>query len=436
MNKSDAERLASILDTLGMERTQNEEQASLIAVQACSVRQSAIDRIHARINAWKKRKGVLTLLSGCVLPDDKKTFKKHFDIVLDTHDLIKLPEELYKLSFLSHKDANAQEHIKADSITNDDFFAITPNYSSSFKAWVPIQSGCNNFCTYCAVPYTKGREKYRSHTSIMEEIEKLVRKGYKDITLLGQNVNTYFDPTLKDGVGKRLKYRKWNALTDFPRLLRLVNSIEGDFWIRFVTSNPWDMSEETIKAVADSEKICEYIHLPVQAGHNYTLKRMNRHHGVSHYKKLLHTIRAKIPAPLAITTDIIVGFPGETRGHFEGTADLMRYANFDMAYIAKYSKRPNTIACQKFRDDVSYEEKKYREKILTAILKKSALENNKKLIGKTMRVLAEKHLGNNIYTGKTRTFKNVRFFSNKNAAGHFVDVKIENCSAWGLKGAL
>ena len=440
MNKSDAERLSSILDTLGMERTENENDAQLIAVQACSVRQSAIDRIFARIHVWQERqktnKELLTLLTGCVLPDDKKKFNSTFDILLDTHDLLKLPDILYTRKFLSQASAKAPKHISSDEVTNDDFFGIKPNYGSSFQAYIPIQAGCNNFCTFCAVPYTKGRERYRSHTDILHEIRQLIEKGYKEITLLGQNVNTYFDPTLKSGIGKRLQYRKWNALTDFPRLLRLVNDLQGDFWIRFITSNPWDMSDETIRAVAECEKICEYIHLPAQAGHDYTLKRMNRHHTVAHYQTLISKIRNKIKEPLSITTDIIVGFPGETREHFEGTATLLRDVGYDMAYIARYSPRPNTIAKEYFKDDVSREEKRERERILTEILKASAIERNRAYIGKTLRVLVEKQKREGVFLGKTRTFKSVIFHAHENCVGEFVELKITAADTWGLEGIL
>ncbi len=440
MNKSDAERLASILDTLGMERTENESDAHFIAVQACSIRQSAIDRIFARIHLWQERqktnKDLLTLLTGCVLPDDKAVFQKKFDIVLDTDNLHALADILYKKKFITPKDAKTPQRIGSSDITNDDFFAIKPNYSSPFQAYIPIQAGCNNFCTFCAVPYTKGRERYRSHTDILHEVQELVKNGYKEITLLGQNVNTYFDPTLKEGIGKRLKYRKWNALTDFPRLLRLMNAVEGDFWIRFMTSNPWDMSEETIQAVADSEKMCEHIHLPVQAGHDLTLKRMNRHHSIEHYQNLIATIRSTLRAPLSITTDIIVGFPGETKEHFEGTANLMRGVGYDMAYIARYSPRPNTIAKEYFKDDVSHEEKKERERILTEIVQASARAKNQAYIGKTLRVLVEKQRLGGVFSGKTRTFKSVTFHAHKNCVGEFVDIKITAADTWGLEGIL
>ncbi|HCA66730.1 MAG TPA: tRNA (N6-isopentenyl adenosine(37)-C2)-methylthiotransferase MiaB, partial [Candidatus Jacksonbacteria bacterium] len=398
MNRSDAERIASFLDTLGFKKTEKEEEANLIAVQACSIRQSAIDRIHSRIHKWmeikKKRTSdhpLVTLLTGCVLPRDRKVFSKQFDLFIETDDVPKefaqklailLPQ--FNFAYISED----RRDIKSKDVTSDDFFALKPNYTSTFQAYIPIQAGCNNFCTFCAVPYTKGRERYRPNKDIVHEIEHLIDRGYKEITLLGQNVNTYFDPTLKDALGKRTRYREWNALTDFPRLLRTVNDIKGNFWVRFLTSNPWDMSDETIKAVADCEKVCEYIHLPMQSGSDKILKAMNRHHTQKHYLELIDKIRAAIPG-VAITTDVIVGFPGETEEDFMEIVKAMQYVGYDMAYLARYSPRPGTIAERYFKDDVPREEKKRREKYLEEILRKSALKANKKYVGKEVEVLVE-----------------------------------------------
>ncbi len=454
MNRSDAERIASFLDTLGLEKTDKEEEANLIAVQACSVRQSAIDRIHSRIHKWrniqKERTAdhpLVTFLTGCVLPDDRKIFTKQFDLFLETDDVTaRLSGELERLlPQLIKNSAHVSEErktIKEGDVTSDDFFALKPNYSSSFQAYVPIQAGCNNFCTFCAVPYTKGRERYRPNKDIVHEVEHLVDRGYKEITLLGQNVNTYFDPTLKDAIGKRTIYRQWNALTDFPRLLRLVNNISGDFWLRFITSNPWDMSDETIKAVAECEKICEYIHLPLQSGSDKILKAMNRHHTQKHYLELTHKIRAAIPG-VSITTDVIVGFPGETEDDFMETVRVMEIVGYDMAYLARYSPRPGTIADRYFKDDVPREEKKRREKYLEDILKKSAAKRNQEYVGREVGVLVEevkpsRHSevpGRFIY-GKTRTSKTVEIQSktDDNLVGRVISVKITEAREFGLEG--
>lgn len=462
MNRSDAERIASFLDTLGFKKTEKEEEANLIAVQACSIRQSAIDRIHSRIHKWmeikKKRTSdhpLVTLLTGCVLPRDRKVFSKQFDLFIETDDVPKefaqklailLPQ--FNFAYISED----RRDIKSKDVTNDDFFALKPNYTSTFQAYIPIQAGCNNFCTFCAVPYTKGRERYRPNKDIVHEIEHLIDRGYKEITLLGQNVNTYFDPTLKDALGKRTRYREWNALTDFPRLLRTVNDIKGNFWVRFLTSNPWDMSDETIKAVADCEKVCEYIHLPMQSGSDKILKAMNRHHTQKHYLELIDKIRATIPG-VAITTDVIVGFPGETEEDFMEIVKAMQYVGYDMAYLARYSPRPGTIAERYFKDDVPREEKKRREKYLEEILRKSALKANKKYVGKEVEVLVEnvKYQHPNVKSiskseiqiiktavGKTRTSKTVEIQSktDDDLVGRVVRVMITAAREFGLEGVL
>ena len=462
MNRSDAERIASFLDTFGLEKTHNEEEANLIAVQACSIRQSAIDRIHSRIHKWmeikKKRTSdhpLVTLLTGCVLPRDRKVFSKQFDLFIETDDVPKefaqklailLPQ--FNFAYISED----RRDIKNKDVTSDDFFALKPNYTSTFQAYIPIQAGCNNFCTFCAVPYTKGRERYRPNKDIVHEIEHLIDRGYKEITLLGQNVNTYFDPTLKDALGKRTRYREWNALTDFPRLLRTVNDIKGNFWVRFLTSNPWDMSDETIKAVADCEKVCEYIHLPMQSGSDKILKAMNRHHTQKHYLELIDKIRAAIPG-VAITTDVIVGFPGETEEDFMEIVKAMQYVGYDMAYLARYSPRPGTIAERYFKDDVPREEKKRREKYLEEILRKSALKANKKYVGKEVEVLVEnvKYQHPNVKSiskseiqiiktavGKTRTSKTVEIQSktDDDLVGRVVRVMITAAREFGLEGVL
>ncbi|HBH46690.1 MAG TPA: hypothetical protein DDX47_05010 [Candidatus Jacksonbacteria bacterium] len=525
MNKSDAERIAGLVECFGFTATLKPEEANLIAVVACSVRQSAVNRIKSRISGWnrikKSRKAenpLIIILTGCVLPADRKIFAKQFDLVLDTYEVPERLTEALEESFGTKSFENKQKcqfvipspvpkqvlgsgpslprpaspagrdpslysqkgFLDSPStrlgvarndntrsvpiltpllnITSADFFGLAPVYSSNFQAYVPIQTGCNNFCSYCAVPYTKGREKYRPYKEIVQEVKKLVQDGYKEITLLGQNVNTYFDPALKDAIGARQKYRQWSALTDFPRLLRLIADISGNWWLRFVTSNPWDMSEETIKAVADCERICEYIHLPLQSGSDRILKLMNRHHTQKDYLELIDKIRAIIPG-VAISTDIIVGFPGEAEADFLATAKVMEQAKFDMAYLARYSPRPGTVAAKMMKDDISAAEKIRREKYLELILRQTALFNNQNYIGKEVEVLIEsikykvvsikyeedgiknnessiKNGNKMLAFGKTRTFKTVKFKTDRDCVGQFVSVKITEAREFGLEGEL
>ena len=438
MNISDSERVVRILEDLGYRKTEKEDSADLIMVLACSVRQSAVDRIYGRAKCWRKLKikneKLKIILSGCVLPADKPKMERIFDIIFDIKNLDKLPQILDKLTVNTSTPLSAgSKQFTEDK--NKDYFSVHPKYESKFQAFVPIMTGCDNFCSYCAVPLTKGREKSRPEKEILKEVEGLVKKGYKEITLLGQNVNSY-------GVKVKSKKEKVKnkSKNQFVELLEKINKIPGDFWIRFITSNPQDMSDKLIKAVKNLDKVTEYIHLPVQAGNNEILKKMNRKYTKEHYLKLVSKIRKEIPASLAggpnvsISTDTIVGFPSETRKQFEDTLDLYKKVKFDMAYIAQYSPRPGTAA-SRMKDDVPREGKRKREKELTEILKKTALKNNKKYLGKTVEVLAEKKEKKYLF-GRTRTFKSVQFEGNKNLIGQFVKVKITSATPWAMKGKI
>ena len=332
-------------------------------------------------------------------------------------------------------------------------------------------TGCNNFCAYCVVPYARGREYSRPAEDILKEVKSLVKKDYKEIVLLGQNVNSY--QSLQSPKLPR------SPQINFPKLLRLIEKIPGNFWITFLTSHPKDMSDELIETIAKSKKICEYVSLPVQSGDDEILRKMNRHYTIAHYKNLIKKIRKAFlrfdlkNLPPAISTDIIVGFSGETKKQFENTAKLLRELKFDMAYIAQYSPRPETLAW-KMKDNVSRKEKVRREKVLTKILEKTALENNKKYVGKVVEILVDRDLsslrkqvsrkkesldsrfrGNDNeesgikYQGHTRTQKKVIFLSDKKISvgkapyhhakrdwfvGKFVKVKITKAKAFGLEG--
>lgn len=409
MNKSDAERISTVLDKLGYQETKKEKETDLIIVLACSVRQSAIDRIYGKFRIWQKLKQtrpLITILTGCVLEKDKKKLAGMFDLIFDITDLSKLPNLLVSGRF-------------SFRLPKNDYFKIHPSYQTNFQAYVPISTGCNNFCTYCVVPYVRGKEKSRKVSEIIKECKDLISKNYKEITLLGQNVNSY---------GKDLKNNP-----DFPALLQKVANLPGDFWLHFMTSHPKDLSDKLIKVIAKNDNICNYLHLPVQAGDNQILKKMNRKYTREHYIKLIKRVRKNIPE-IAISTDVIVGFPGETKKQFANTVKLFKEIKFDMAYISQYSPRSGTTA-YKLKDNVSKTEKIRREKILTEILIKTALVQNKKLVGKTLKILVSGQK-NNYYLGKTTTFKTVKFQSSKNLVGQFVDIKIKKAQAFGLEGKL
>ncbi|MCK5320202.1 MiaB/RimO family radical SAM methylthiotransferase, partial [Candidatus Parcubacteria bacterium] len=291
---------------------------------------------------------------------------------------------------------------------------------------------------YCVVPYARGREVYRGAEAILNEVKNLVGQGYKEIILIAQNVNSYKCNvnTANDTRMPRI-FKNTNNVIEFHNLLRAINNIQGDFWVRFVSSHPKDMSDDLILAIAECEKVCKHIHLPAQSGDNEILKSMNRKYKIEHYldliKKIKNNIKSELPA--AITTDIIVGFPGETKKQFNNTIKLFKKVKYDMAYIARYSPRYGTTA-EKMKDDVKPNEKKRREEELMKILKKTALENNQRYLGKTVKVLVEGLNKKGFLFGKTETSKIVKFLGDKDFVGKFACVKITKTKDFGLSGVL
>lgn len=440
MNKSDSERLETTLKELGMEPSGSEDAANLIFVNACSVRQSAIDRIFGKKKKWNKRRetgDLKTFLLGCVLPKDRPKMEKAFDNIFDIKDIINLPNILKKSGVkFKQSEKNGKNRFAPDS----DYFHITPSNSSKISAFVPIMRGCDHFCAYCAVPYAKGPEISRSARDIIDESAKLIKQGYKEITLLGQNVNSYglIRPRWKmvdEKTKKTYPPASWvldpkSSKPPFVQLIEEIDKISGKFWIRFITSHPMDMSLDLLKAVAVGKNITPYIHLPAQSGNNEVLKKMNRQYTIEWYKKIIKNIRKYIPDAV-ISTDIIVGFPGETEKQFQDTMDLFDFAQYDIAYIAKYSPRPGTAATY-FKDNVPMVEKKRREKILTQKLSEIALARNQKLVGKDIEVLVESIHGQ-IGFGHTCEFRGVKF-PYLGLIGEFVKVKITKANPWGLMG--
>ena len=365
MNKSDSERIAAVLEKRGYKSTtrqdwqgyksaprQDWKMADLIVVNMCSVRQSAVDRVYGLIPKFRKLKQekpkVKTILTGCILKKDRKKFKEQFDLILDIKTLVNWPESLNKIT---NKITNSALFLG----TEKNYLSIKPKRKSSLSALVAISNGCNNFCTYCAVPFTRGKLICREHKKILEEVKNATKKGAREIWLLGQNVNDYTSPI--------------DNSINFPKLLKMINNIPGNFRIRFMSPNPKNFSDKLIDVMAESKKIAKYLNLPVQSGDNKILKKMNRPYTVEQYKNLVKKIRKKIP-DINLSTDVIVGFPGETRKQFENTAKLFKQIKFNVAYISKYSPRPETSAFQ-IKDNVPIKEKKTREKILINLLKKN-----------------------------------------------------------------
>ncbi len=444
MNHSDSERIRAVLESMGWENTEKEDQADLVIVNSCSVRQTAIDRIYGRIRKWekiKKERDFKILLTGCVLPHDRNKMEKSFDWFLPIFEIGKLPK------LLEGK----------DSFEGETYFEIKPKNLSSFSANVPIMTGCDKFCSYCAVPYTRGREVSRPYNEIFKEVEDLVQRGYKEIILLGQNVNSYMGASDHEiysrhvgRLGRQLKSLKINDQLDstnckventitFPELLKKVASISGDFWIRFVSSHPYDMSDDLIEVMLKESKVCSQINLAAQSGDDEVLKRMNRHYTSAHFLERVQKLKKAIPE-IMISTDIIVGFCGETKEAFQNTVKLFQKVEFEMAYISKYSPRPGTLAQKQFKDDIPFSVKKEREKKLTDILKQINLRKNKSLVGKRRRVLVDKakkdSQGIVWNLGRTEGLKPVKFAAGRDFTGEFVEVEIVSAGPWSLESRL
>lgn len=426
MNRSDTERVRTVLHGMGFTETDKEEEANILGVIACSVRQKGIDKVYSRILKWNEMKqshNCITFVSGCILPADRERFVKLFDLVFTMNELPDLPEMIQQYGAF-HMPINRNVNPSANM---DRFWVIDPDHLSDFEAFIPIQNGCNKFCTYCAVPYTRGREVSRKSDDIIAELIELVEKGYKSITLLGQNVNSY-------GLDKK------GEEINFAELLRRIGAY-GDasgkeFWVYFTSPHPRDMSDEVIEVISQYKCLGKQIHLPIQSGDDNMLQRMNRRHTLDDYRHIIHTIRRLLPEA-TIFTDIIVGFTGETEEEFENSRKAMEEFKYNMAYIAQYSVRPGAVASA-WADDVPKAKKRERYHILTDELMKHSLVYNQGLIGKTQKVLVTGYDRKNGYlTGHTEGKIVIRFQSrDKNLIGQIVTVKVTSATALSIEGTL
>ena len=386
MNKADSERIAGLLEEQGFKPAQSQSVAGLIVLNTCGVRQSAEDRVYGlapKIKSINPKAKII--LTGCLVNriDVQKRLKNYVDIWLPI-------SQISNFQFLPQK----RDPAKAVAIFNKcqmsnvppplklrragkcqiNYLSITPKYQSNNTAYVPLGNGCNNFCSYCVVPYARGREVYRPAEEILAEVKDLINKGYKEIILIAQNVNSYQSKS----VSINAKNKAWdlNRLKqmNFADLLKMINNIPGNFRIRFATSHPKDMSDKLIETMAKCEKVAPLIHLPIQSGDNEILRKMNRNYTATQYKNLIKKIRSTFKKyrpgiKVEISTDIIAGFPGETKKQFQNTVRLAKTVKFDKAYIARYSPRPGTAAAR-LKDDVSVKEKKRRWLILERLINK------------------------------------------------------------------
>lgn len=425
MNKSDAERMFGMLEYLGYEKTIEPKQADLLIINTCSIRQLSEDKAYSQIGVWgkwkKTRPNIKIAFSGCVAQQVKEDlFKRapYVDLVIGTQRLYELPE-LIKRVENGERVCSCEE----SPYTEKDY---NIKRVKSINAWVPIMEGCNNFCSYCIVPYTRGRERSRNFENIMTEVTKALKEGFKEITLLGQNVDSY-KGTDKDGNEVNLS-----------GLLKAINALEGQFRIRFVTSYPTDITEELINTVIACDKVCEYFHIPMQSGDDYVLKKMNRRYDVATYSKICNHIRTKVP-DVTITSDFIAGFPGETEEQFQNTLDTMKKLELDYSNTAAYSPREKTVAAKWVDKFIPEDEKTERLARLNETNRECCVISNNKYIGREMEVLVEKfenHNGTNVISGRTRNNKMVHIPCETDRTGEFVNVKIIGSKTWYLKGEL
>jgi tRNA-2-methylthio-N6-dimethylallyladenosine synthase len=421
MNEHDSENMKAILEEMGFTETTNMEKADLILLNTCSIRENAHNKVFGMLGRAKHlkstKKDLIVGIAGCMSQEEvvaEEIIKKYkwMDFVLGTHN-IELLGELVSKSLKKH-----ELKIEAPSCEGDIIEGLPAKRESQIKAYVNIMYGCDKFCTYCIVPYTRGKQRSRQPLDIINEVQQLVKNGYKEVTLLGQNVNAY---------GKDLEIEY--TLKDLLVAVAETNIRR----IRFLTSHPWDFTEEMIDTISKYENIMPSIHLPVQSGNNQILKLMGRRYTTEEYLTLFNKIKEKIPNA-SITTDIIVGFPNETRKQFEDTLNLVNQCKFDLAFTFIFSKRVGTPA-EKMQDAITLEEKEQRLQELNELINKYALENNQKLLNKTVNVLVEsKSEKNNMLMGYTDTNKLVNLKGPESILGQIVKVKITDAKTWSLDG--
>ena len=416
-NVSDGEKLKGQLSLIGYDFTDDTEQAQLIILNTCAVRENAENTVYGAVGGLKHLKErnpeLIIGICGCMaqLEHVAKKVKESYrqvDLVFGTFAY----NELYRMLYTVIKDRKRVFEL-SENVTdiNEDFVQIR---DSKIKAFVPIMYGCNNFCTYCIVPYVRGRERSRKPEAVINEVKKLIDEGYKEITLLGQNVNSY-------------SY-------GFPALLKEIDKLDGEFWVRFMSSHPKDASNELIDTIIESKHICKHLHLPVQAGSDRVLKAMNRRYTVSDYLKIIDYARAKKP-DFSFTTDLIVGFPGETEEEFIMTKDIIRRVGYDNIYSFVYSKRSGTPAA-KMPDDTDDKTKGLRLRELLLEQRENIDKLFSRFLDKEITVLVEGQGRQMSLTGKNTENIIVEFDGDESLIGSFVKVKINKTANWALFGEL
>ncbi len=429
MNMADSERVRAVLDQEGYVYTENETEADILGILACSVRQKPIDKVYNKIwrwNRWKNHKNIITFASGCVLPADREKFLKMFDFVFPMSELHELPDFIKQYGVTTALSAGNMIRFPANENIHT-FWDVKPSYSSNFEAFVPIQNGCDKFCSFCSVPYTRGREISRPSTEILKEVEQLILQDYKSITLLGQNVNSYgFDKP-----GQEIPFHE--LLEKIGELS--IKFVDKKFWVYFTSPHPKDMKEDVFKVMSRYNCLAKQVHLPLQSGDNNVLIHMKRNHTLSQYEEVVSWIREHIPST-TLFTDIIVGFTGETEEQFQNTINAMNNFEFKMAYIAKYSPRPGALS-YRWKDDVPDEIKKERHARLNEVLRKNASRYHANMKGAILDVLVTGKDKQGYLTGYTEGRATVRILTgDKDIIGEFKKVKIVSVSDFSVAGEL
>lgn len=422
MNVHDSEEIKYYLESLGYEAVEELEKADIVVLNTCAIRENAKDKVFGYLGRCKHLKkenpNLIIAIAGCLMQQPKEIEEIHnkhqyIDIIIGTHNLSELPSLIEEAN--NKKNQNIEVYSNSDVV----FENVKYNRDSKISAWINIIYGCDKFCTYCIVPFTRGRERSRKMEEVLDEVKTLKDQGYLEITLLGQNVNAY-------GKDLDLGY-------DFATLLENVAKT-GIPRIRFVTSHPWNFTDRMVDVIAKYDNIMPYVHLPIQSGSDEILKKMNRKYTIEEYKKLFDQIKKKVKN-VSVTTDIIVGFPNETDEDFQKTLDIVNYCKFDGAYTFIFSPREGTAAAR-MEDKITMQVKEERLQKLNELVNKYSLESNKKLLGKTVEVLvidkSEKD-DSKVY-GYTDTMKLVNINGDKNLIGKIIPVKITDAKSFSLDG--
>ncbi len=431
LNENDSEKLSGMMEEMGYSKTDKLEDANLIVFNTCCVRENAEDRLFGKlgeVKKYKEAKGTIIAIGGCMMQEKHiveklKQSYSFFDIVFGTHTLHKFPGDVYNV---------IQNRKRIEDIIDIDGEVIEGlpiKRVDSIKASVSIMNGCNNFCTYCIVPYVRGRERSRRAEDIIAEIKCLAKEGYKEITLLGQNVNSYMRV-------EREKNEDVGPINSFAKLLREVNKIDGIERIRFISPHPKDFTDDVIEAIRDCDKVCKIIHLPLQSGSTEVLRKMNRKYTKEQYLDLVKKMREKIPG-VEFSTDIIVGFPEETEEDFEDTLDVVSKVCFEQVFMFIYSRRVGTPA-DKMENQIPEDVKHTRFDRLKKLVESQIEANNKKYVGTMQKVLVEGKSKTNekMLTGRTDTNKVVNFEAEEDKIGTMVNLKIVSEHMWYLRGEI